>query len=147
MEQVDLLGYGRQKNKIYDDYSRQSAANAFGRQQAQQRGSRDLGDFTQGFQRTLPKFTAGFGRRGLAGGGVQSGVMRQAMQDYVGDYTKQLGYMQGDMSDSMHQFDLNQAGFTASRDSALDGLEADKTAMIAQTAANISALKPYMGGY
>lgn len=128
-------------------YGAQSAANTFSKTLSQQRGNRQIGDMRRGFGRELPKFGAQFGRRGLAGSGIRSGVMQRAMNNYIGDYTRNLGRAQGDMSDNLREFDMNEARFAAERDSTLAGLEAQKAALIAQTAQHIMGLKPLMGGF
>ena len=143
----DLSGYLRQEQSARQDFAAKSAANTFSKTLSQQRGSRQQGDFTRGFNRSLNKFTSGFGQRGLSGGGISSGVMGRAMRNYVGDYTRDLGRMQDDLASEQTQFDFNQARFTAERDNYLAQILADKQAAIANTASQIRALQPYMGGF
>lgn len=143
---VDLSPYLQQENSVRNDFAAKSAANAFSRTLAQQRGDRQMNDFRMGFRRQLPSFTSSFGRRGMTGGGINSGVYRNAMQNYVGDYTRNLGQMQQDYSGQLQQFDFDQQRFVAERDNALANIAAQKAAMIASTAQQIAALKPYMGG-
>ena len=146
MATADLSPILQQQNSIYNQFAQQSAANTFARNRASQKGQQGLADFRQGFQRQLPKFTAGFGRRGLAGGGIQSGVFQGAMQNYVGDYTKNLGRMEQDVWDTDQQYNFDQQRFAADRDQALASLQAQKALLIAQTAQHINGLRPYLGG-
>lgn len=143
---ADLSPYIGQENAVRNDFAAKSAANAFSRNLGQQRGSRNITDFRQGFKRQLPQFTASFGQRGLSGGGIRSGVMQGAMRNFVGDYTRDLGRAQEDNFNEMQQYDFNQSRFQAERDRALADLQAQKAATIAATAAQIAALRPYMGG-
>lgn len=143
---ADLTPILGQESAVRSDFAAKSAANAFSRNLSQTRGSRNIGDFSQGFRRQMPTFTSQFGARGLAGGGIHSGVMQGAMRNFVGDYTRDLGRMQEDNFNDLQQYDFNQSRFQAERDRALADLQAQKAAMIASTAAQISALRPYMGG-
>jgi hypothetical protein len=143
---ADLTPILGQENAVRQDFAAKSAANAFSRNLGQTRGSRNLSDFRMGFKRQLPSFTSSFGRRGLSGGGIRSGVMQGAMRNFVGDYTRELGRREEDNFNELQQYDFNQSRFQAERDRALADLAAHKAALIANTAAQISALKPYMGG-
>lgn len=147
MASPDLTPFMQRQSSVQQDFAAKSAANTFSRTLSQQRGSRQQADFTQSFNRGLPSFGAGFARRRLSGGGVSSGVFQNAMQNYVGDYTKNLGRMQEDIFNQDRQFEFDQARFTAERDQALADIASQKAALIAQTAQQINALKPYMGGF
>jgi len=68
------------------------------------------------------------------------------MQNYVGDYTKDLGRMTEDQFGQDQQYDFNQARFTAERDSAMTDIATRKAQLIAQTAQGIASLRPYLGG-
>lgn len=143
---VDLTPILQRQNAVRQDFAAKSTANTFAKTLSQKRGSRALSDYTMNFGRQLPKFQSQWGARGLVGGGMQSGVYRNALSDYLGDYQRNLGRMQEDQFDEQQQYDFNQAGYTASRDSALADLAAQKAALIANTASQINALRPYLGG-
>jgi hypothetical protein len=142
----DLSSFMRQGSAVRNRFANDSAQNTFSKNRSQTQHGNAMADFNRGFKRQLPGFTAGFARRGL-GGGVKSGVMGRAMNNFVGDYTREVGRAQQNQFDDMQQFDFNQSRFAADRDSALADIEAQKAATIAQTAAQISALQPYMGGF
>ena len=146
MALVDSGYYEAQRRGIDEQFATQSAANTYARSLAQQRGSRDINAFQQGFKREIPSFTAGFGQRGLGGGGVRSGVMQQTMRNYVGDYNTQLNNMRNDLTESLRQFDLTNAQLGAQRSSALADLELQKAREIAFAAQNIEALRQVLGG-
>lgn len=82
----------------------------------------------------------------MSGGGITSGVQQNAMQNYLGDYTRNTGQMQADQHDAMQQFDFNGARYQADLDRELADIHAQKQAMIAATAQHITAIKPYIGG-
>jgi hypothetical protein len=187
---IDTSVYERKRRDINQDYTTQSATNAYSRFLSQQRGQRNIADYTrqygrqsedlnraygrntadytQNYQRGAPKLTAAYGNRGLATGGVQSGVYGKAMQNYVGDYNQQMGratedYTTGsgriaedqalatsrygeDVTNDTRQYDLSQAQLTSARDRALSDMEIDKAKEIANAALYLSALKPQFGG-
>lgn len=136
----------QQQNAVNNNYSNQVAQNTFARNQAWSKGQQGLNDYTQQFHRQLPSFTAGFGRRGMSGAGIQSGVYQNAMNNFLGDYTKGLGRMQSDLYDQDQQYAFNQQRFAAERDNALADLAAQKAQLIASTAQHIAGLRPYLGG-
>lgn len=138
--------YERQKNQVEYDYGNQVATNAYGRFLGQQRGSRQLGDMTQNFQRSYPGYRAQFGQRGMAGPGIRSGVQHQAMSNYLGDYAQQYGRAQQDITQEQQQFDLNDQRFGAFRQQALNDIEAEKAAQIANDAQAIEYLRQLVGG-
>ena len=146
MAAPDLSPILQQQNSVYNNYSNQVAQNTFSRNQAWSKGQQGLNDYTQQFHRQLPSFTAGFGRRGMAGAGIQSGVYQNSMNNFLGDYTKGLGRMKSDLFDQDQQYAFNQQRFAAERDNALSNLAMEKAKLIASTAQNIAGLRPYLGG-
>src|SRR5215510_15860020 len=106
---IDTSVYEAQRRDINQDYAAKSAANAYSRFLSQQRGDRSIADYSRDFGRKLPGLTAAYGRRGLTGGGVQSGVYGRAMQQYVGDYQQNLNRQLGDQQTDLRQYDLTEA--------------------------------------
>lgn len=143
---LDTSIYEAQRRNINDDYTAKTATNAYARFLSQQRGDRQIADYSQDFRRKAPGLTAAYGRRGLTGGGVQSGVYGRAMQNYVGDYQQNLSRQYADQAGDARQYDLTTAQLTAARDRALADMETDKAKEIANAASYLSALKPTFGG-
>ena len=142
----DTGGYDRAASDLQYRYNTDSATNAYGRFLSQQRGSRDLGDLTQNYQRQLPNAYAAYNQRGLSGAGINSGTMRRAMGNYVGDYGNQYLRGQQDLTQNLQQYDLSQAQNTANYSDQLMSLQAQKARDIANAALGIEALRPYLGG-
>jgi hypothetical protein len=142
----DAGAYERQKTGIEYDYGNQSATNAYGRFLSQQRGERSLGDTTRQFQNSYAPYKAQFGQRGLAGGGINSGVQHQAMQNYAGDYMRNYGYQAQDLTQQLQNFDLNQSNLDAFHQQSLADLEAQKAQSIANDAQAIEYLRQLVGG-
>jgi hypothetical protein len=143
---IDTSVYERQRRGIEDDYATKSATNAYSRFLSQQRGDRNIADYTRDWGRKAPSLTAAYGRKGLAGGGVQSGVYGRAMRNYVGDYQQNLSRSYADQAQELRQSDLSQAQLASARDRALSDMETDKAKEIAMAASYLSALKPQYGG-
>jgi hypothetical protein len=139
---IDTSVYERQRRGINEDYGAQSATNAYARFLSQQRGERSIADYTQGFKRGLPNLTAAYGRKGLAGGRVRSGVYGRSMQNYIGDYTQGLNRQLADVATQNRQYDLTEAQLSSARDRALADMESDKAKEIALAAQYLSALRP-----
>lgn len=142
----DQGAYERQKRDVEYDYGNQSATNAYGRFLSQQRGERGLNDMSTQFGRSYAPYKAQFGQRGLAGGGVQSGVQQQAMQNYTGDYMRNYGYAQQDLTQQLQQYDQNQNNFDAFRQQSLGDIEAQKAQSIANDAQALEYLRQLVGG-
>jgi hypothetical protein len=145
MPTPDLSVYERQRRAIDQNYAQQTATQQYARFLSQQRGDRQVSDTRRDFSRSTPRYTASWGRRGLTGGGVQSGSYQQGLSNYAGDYTRNLGRLYEDQANEGRTFDLNDANYTAMRESALADLEADKQRTIAATAAHLRELAPLLG--
>jgi len=143
---IDTSIYERQRRGINEDYSTRAATNAYSRFISQQRGERGISDYTQSFQRQTPKFTASYGRRGLTGPGVRTGIYQNAMKNYLGDYNQNLNRMYADQATEARQYDLTEAQLASARDRALADMETDKAKEIAMAASYLSALKPTFSG-
>lgn len=138
--------YERSKRDIEYDYGNQTASNAYGRFLSQQRGERSLGDMTRNFQQGYSPYKAQFGRRGLAGAGINSGVQQQAMSDYLGNYGREYMRGQQDLTQGLQQYDMNQTNLDAFKQQQLADLEAQKSQSIANDAATLEWLRQLVGG-
>ena len=143
---LDTSIYEAQRRGINQDYSTKAATNAYSRFLSQQRGDRAIADYSRDFKRQMPGVTAAYAKRGLTGGGVQSGVYGNAMKNYVGDYQQNLSRQYADQATEGRQYDLTAAQLTAARDRALADMETDKAKEIANAAQYLSMLKPTFGG-
>ena len=142
----DYGGYERQKGDIDYKYTQDAATNAYGRFISQQRGERSLGDMNRSFKRSFPNFQANFNQRGLSQPGVRSGTAQQAMNRYMGDFGREYGRAQQDITQGLQQYDLNQSNLDAWRSQALTDLETDKANEIARAAENLQWLRDTLGG-
>jgi hypothetical protein len=143
---LDTSIYERARRGIRNQYTGQSAANEMGRFVSQQRGARDISDYKRQFYRGYPSYAAGYGRRGAAGPGVQSGVYKQAMSNYLGDYTRNLGRAQNDYRYNQYQYGLNADQLRAQRNQGYADLEMQKAKDIAGVGSWLKQLKAIYGG-
>jgi hypothetical protein len=143
---LDVSVYERQRRGVNDSFASDSASNQYSRFLSQQRGTRDQADMTRGFGRQFPSFAAQFGKRGLSGGGVQSGIQKQATTDFVGDHTRNFGRLLENQAQDMRQHDLRQSQLQAYREQALADIEAQKARDVALAALNIQSMRDMLGG-
>jgi len=127
-------------------YGTDSASNAYGRFVSQQRGNRGLADTTRGYQRGMPSLQSNFGRRGLGGGGISSGVQQGALNRYIGDYQRDWGRQQQDMAQQQQQFDVSDQMRDQWYTNSIADLELQRQRDISAAASNIDALRQYLGG-
>jgi hypothetical protein len=142
----DTGAYTQAASDLQYRYNTDRSTNAYGRFLSQQRGNRTLSDYTQGFQRTLPSYKSSFMQRGLGGPGINSGVMRRSMGNFLGDYASQYGRAQQDAQQEAQNYDLQGAQMDAYYNNSLAALEQQKQQDIANAAAAIEALRPFLGG-
>ena len=138
--------YERQKADVNYKYGTDATANAYGRFISQQRGQRGLGDSHRGFQRQFPQQTAQFGRRGLSGPGVQSGVMMNSMNNFIGDFARNQGRQQQDLTQTLQGYDFSQVNADAWRQQQMQAIEAQKQRAIADDAGQLTWLRQMVGG-
>jgi len=142
---ADVAGYNTQQADTQYRYNTDKATNAYGRFLSQQRGERSLGDMTTNFNRQLPNYRASFAQRGIAGPGVNSGIMRRSMANYLGDYARDYSRQQQDTTQEAQNYDLQSAQLDAYLNNSMAALEQSKQNDIANAALAIEALRPYLG--
>src|SRR6188474_3293289 len=123
MSVTDSGYYESARRGIDTNYAAQMATNTYAQTLSQQRGNRSLSEMQTGFKRSVPGFTSGFAQRGMGGGNVRSGVMQRSMSNYLGDFTRDYGNAQNDLTQSLRQYDLNAAQLGSQRTSSLADLE------------------------
>ena len=138
--------YEGARRGVQTDYAAQMAANTYARTLSQQRGSRELDFMRTSFKRQTPNFTSSFGQRGFGGGLGTSGIVRQSMANYLGDFNRQYNEAQLGLTEQLRQHDLTSAQLGSQRQSALADLELERAREIAFTAQNIEAMRSIFGG-
>lgn len=92
----------------------------------QQRGSRRMADlrreYVEGFR---PQMEA-FGKRGLAGPNVRSGIQRKGLERYAAELQRNLGLEQQSIQDELNQIAMQEAASQAELDSYINELNLRK---------------------
>lgn len=138
--------YEASRRNVENRYTNDSATNAYGRFLSQQRGQRGLNDMTRSFKQNYAPMASQYGARGMAGGGLTSGVHQRAMANYVGDYYRDFGRGQQDLANTVQQYDLDQSMRDAWRQEELTNIELERYRNIASAAQNLQALRDWLGG-
>lgn len=142
----DYGGYTRKRADVDYQWGDQTANNAYARFLGQQRYERGVGDRKRSFGRAYAPQKASFGRRGLSGGGINSGAMKESMGRFVGDYTRDQTRAAQDQTLANQQYDMEQARLNQWRQQAINDIETNKANEIAWTAQNLSTLQEMFGG-
>lgn len=131
-----------QRRRLLDAYAQQSALNAYQRAigtGSAQRGITELGE--RAFRTTasgglgeVPKLSANYGRRGLQGMGIKSGVYQNALQNYAARRARETGYAQEDLANIGRGYEITGRGYQADLEANLRDLEANKARQIAEDA-------------
>jgi hypothetical protein len=139
----DAGAYQKERRAVGSEYAANRAANSYAQQLSQIRGQRQIGDLRDSYQRSTPGFIAGYGRRGLAGPGVQSGVYQGALQRYAADQFRRVQDVQDGMQDAWNQGDQANKVLEAQKQRALGELERKQRLEIAQAAAQLAQFNRY----
>jgi hypothetical protein len=115
--------------------------NAYSKFLSQTRGQREQQEYSRGVEKELPRLTSRYGRRGVYGQGVRSGIYRRGLEDFGTEAARQRGYMSEDLSNALRQYDLQQASSLSGYEQQLTDLEAEKARQIAEDAAALMELR------
>ncbi len=80
--------------------------NEYARMLAQTRGSRSLGDFERNVTAQIPQFGRTYGKRGLYGQGIKSGIFNRALGEFGANAARSRGRLQEDIAQEQRGFDL-----------------------------------------
>lgn len=125
----DPATYEALRRQALANYAQRSAMSAYNRYLAETRGQRpilELEEAAFGARKEVPRLTASFGRRGLQGAGVKSGVYSKALSDYATQRARQLSYAKQDLADVLKGYDLGQAGYQSEYEQTLADIEGKK---------------------
>lgn len=125
---------------------RQRLAQSLANQQAaflgQQRGTRNIADIQRVGTEQYRPVQASFGRRGLGGPNVRSGVRRAGLAKYAETLQRQLGRETEDMQRELNNIAAIESGQQAELDAYLNELQLSKQQQIMADAA---ALREFQG--
>lgn len=133
--------FENRRRGLTQQYGAESAMNEYARMLAQQRGSRSLGEFQRQVTKQIPQFGRSFGRKGLQGQGVKSGLFNRAIKEFGQEAARQQGYTTQDLADEQRQFQLREAQARSGLEQSLLDLESEKARQIAESAQGLLALR------
>ena len=146
---IDPSIYEAARRNLLSQFAQQAALNAYQRYLAETRGQRPIlaleeaafGRTAAGGLGQLPRLTSSYGRRGLQGMGVQSGIYKQALENYARQRERQLGYAREDLAGTLRGFDLAGTQAQQQLETGLADVEAQKARQISQDAAALLNLR------
>jgi hypothetical protein len=125
---------------LQQQYSAQSALNEYARFLSQQRGSRQVGEFQRGLVEQIPKFGRSYGKRGLYGSGIKSGIFNKALSQFGEEAARRRSEIEQGLAEQQRQYDLQGAAYQTQYEQSLADLEAEKARIIGETAAGLLGL-------
>jgi hypothetical protein len=120
--------------------SQESIANHQSASLGQMRGTRGIADLTRQFTEGFRPQMASYGKRGLAGPNVRSGIQRAGLERYAADMQGKVGEATQSLQDELNRLSQTEASQTADLDAYIQQLALAKQQNIFNAA---SALKEY----
>ena len=136
--------FEQQRRNLDTTFAQQQALNTYRRYLAETAGQRPITQIEEaafGIEKQVPRLTANYGKRGLQGMGVRSGIYNRALGDYASERAKQLGYARTDLANQQRGYDLSQTQGQESYQNALKDIESNKSRQIAADAAALLELR------
>ena len=140
----DTSLFEQQRRNLDTTFAQQQALNTYRRYLAETAGQRPITQIEEaafGIEKQVPRLTANYGKRGLQGMGVRSGIYNRALGDYASQRAKQLGYARTDLANQQRGYDLSQTQGQESYQNALKDIESNKSRQIAADAAALLELR------
>jgi hypothetical protein len=109
----------------------------------QKRGSRKMSDITKQYVEGFQPKMAQYGRRGLAGPNVKSGIQRKGLEDYATSLQSSLGAETSNLQDQLNQISVDEAASESELQQYLNDLALAKNQRIIDTATQLRQLQGY----
>lgn len=120
-----------------------SIANTQAATLGQQRGSRKISDITKQYVEGFQPKMAQYGRRGLAGPNVNSGIQRSGLEKYATNLQSNLGAETTNLQDQLNQISVDEATSQSELEQYLNDLNLAKNQRIIDTATALRQLQGY----
>lgn len=138
MGDYSLLEAAANKRRKQQSLANQNAA-FFG----QQRGTRNMADLQTKYRQGFNPLVATFGRRGLAGPNVQSGITRKGLSQYAESLQKNLGTESENLQRELQQIQDSELAQQEDLNNYLAQLRYDKSKDIYNTATAVKNYSSY----
>jgi hypothetical protein len=109
----------------------------------QKRGSRKMSDITKQYVEGFQPKMAQYGRRGLAGPNVKSGIQRKGLEQYATNLQSSLGAETSNLQDQLNQISVDEAASESELQQYINDLALAKNQRIIDTATQLRQLQGY----
>ena len=133
----DPAAFERRRRATGAGFTAQSSMNEYARMLAQTRGSRSLGDFERNVTQAIPQFGCTYGKRGLYGQGIKSGIFNRALGEFGASAARSRGRLQEDIAQEQRGFDLRGEQYLSDYDRLMKDIAEEEASAIAQTSASL----------
>jgi hypothetical protein len=120
-----------------------SIANTQAATLGQQRGSRKMSDITKQYVEGFQPKMAQYGRRGLAGPNVASGIQRKGLERYATDLQSSLGAETTNLQNELNAISMDEAASQSELEQYINDLALAKNQKIVDTATQLRQLQGY----
>jgi hypothetical protein len=120
-----------------------SIANTQAATLGQQRGSRKMSDITKQYVEGFQPKMAQYGRRGLAGPNVASGIQRSGLEKYATNLQSSLGAESTNLQNELNQISVDEANSESELQQYINDLALAKNQRIIDTATALRQLQGY----
>lgn len=121
----------------------QSIANTQSAFLGQQRGERRTADIKRQYNEGFQPMVAGYGRRGLGGPNVSSGIRTSGLEKYAQNLQRDLGVESQNLQDELNNLSLQEASQQADLEDYIAQLRLQKQQSIISDAMNIRQMASY----
>ena len=109
----------------------------------QQRGQRNMAEIQRRYSEGVQPLVAGYGRRGIGGPNVQSGIRTKGLEKYAESLQRELGEESRILQENLNEIQATQASEQADLQDYLAELNFEKSKKIMMDAQNIKSLASY----
>jgi hypothetical protein len=109
----------------------------------QQRGSRKMSDITKQYVEGFQPKMAQYGRRGLAGPNVKSGIQRKGLEQYATNLQSSLGAESTNLQNELNRISGDEAASESELQQYINDLALAKNQRIIDTATQLRQLQGY----
>ena len=120
-----------------------SIANTQAATLGQQRGSRKISDITKQYVEGFAPKMAQYGRRGLAGPNVKSGIQRKGLEDYATSLQSSLGAETTNLQNELNAISVDEAASQSELEQYINDLALANNQRIIDTATQLRQLQGY----
>jgi hypothetical protein len=144
MSNFDMYGdYGLREASAIRKRKVRSQALANSAMLGQQRGQRNMAEIQRRYSEGMQPLVASYGRRGIGGPNVQSGIRNSGLAKYAESLQRELGEESRILQENLNEIQATEASEQADLQDYLAELNFEKSKKIMTDAQNIKSLASY----